>query len=341
MRISIIIPAYNCVGTIEKTIESIRLSGLSDYEIIIVDDGSKDGTGEVCDMLSQKHDGICCFHQNNAGVSAARNRGIKEATGEYVMFCDADDSIAEKSLAYAVERLNCNKPDMLLFGESFDYYRNGKRYRSDELFFPEERCMYPEQWGKKLGELYLCNALSPVWNKLIKRSIIIDNNIQFDGKVFEMEDFLFSIDCLRHCETVYNLPKVVYRYKQAEDERATYNRLRRVDSLTAYMKPFEEKMEKLYSELKEKNIETENGSEIVENIYAMLFHEQIRFANTERIKAAGKDMLNGKYAVVIKKKYPTLFDEMEKGHYAKIHFQKLKSRFRHYVAVRYKVLRSN
>lgn len=329
MRFSVIIPAYNCAKTIEDTVNSIFASGLTDFEILIVDDGSNDGTDKVCDALSEKHEYIRCIHQENAGVSAARNRGIEESTGEYILFFDSDDSVDKNAFCHAVEIIEEVSPDMLIFGESFDYYHNGKMYRRDELCYPEEVCLDAEQWSEKLEELFDCNALSPVWNKFIKREILINNNIRFDGEVFEMEDFLFSIKCLKHCEKVYVLPEVIYRYRQAEDERSTYNRLCRVDSLTEYMKPFEEAV----AELK-------NGKKLVEQIYAMLFNEQIRFADAEKIKTAAEDMLNGKYASVIKEQSPELFADMQNGNFEKIHMQRLKSRLRHFAAVRYKYLRS-
>ena len=95
MIFSVIIPCYNCVKTLEATVNSIRVCGLSDYEILFIDDGSTDGTTELCDRLCGKNEGIRCVHQSNKGVSAARNRGIDEARGEYIWFVDSDDTVDE------------------------------------------------------------------------------------------------------------------------------------------------------------------------------------------------------------------------------------------------------
>lgn len=329
MKYSVIVPAYNCGDSIGKTVDSILSSGLRDFELIVIDDGSRDGTGAVCDALAQKHEALRCIHQKNGGVSAARNRGIDEARGEYLLFFDADDSVDENALCRVCELAEKNAPDMLLFGESFDYYLHGRLYRRDETVCPEEAMLARAEWKERLAELYDCNALSPVWNKLIKREIITDNGVRFDGSVFEMEDFLFSVECLKHCESVYMLPEAIYRYRQAEDERGTYNRLCRVDSLTDYMRPFERSLAEL-----------EKGGTLVGRIYAMLFHEQLRFADIGRIKKAAADMLRGRYAEVIKADDPKLYAELQNGRYGRVYRQRLKARLRHFAAVRYKYYRS-
>ncbi len=81
MIFSVVIPCYNCVKTLEATVNSIRACGLTDYEILLVDDGSSDGTAKLCDTLCVRYPELRCVHQKNAGVSAARNRGIDEARG--------------------------------------------------------------------------------------------------------------------------------------------------------------------------------------------------------------------------------------------------------------------
>ena len=93
MLVSVIIPAYNCENTLKRTVESIIASGLVDYEIIIVNDGSTDNTTSVCNSLCDQYSFIKYSEQENSGVSAARNRGISIATGEYIMFFDADSNI--------------------------------------------------------------------------------------------------------------------------------------------------------------------------------------------------------------------------------------------------------
>lgn len=89
--VSVVIPAYNCKDYIEETVMSILKQPRQVKEIIIVDDGATDGSGEICELLSQKVENITIIHQKNSGVSVARNQGLKKALGDYVVFCDADD----------------------------------------------------------------------------------------------------------------------------------------------------------------------------------------------------------------------------------------------------------
>ena len=132
MIFSVVIPCYNCVKTLEATVNSVRACGLTDYEILLIDDGSSDGTAKLCDTLCVRYPELRCVHQENAGVSAARNRGIDEAQGEYLWFVDADDTVDEGSLADAAKVAEEQKPDMLIFGMSFDFYHKGKVYRREK-----------------------------------------------------------------------------------------------------------------------------------------------------------------------------------------------------------------
>ena len=157
MIFSVIIPCYNCVKTLERTVESIRVCGLSDYEILLIDDGSNDGTAELCDRLCGKYEGIRCVHQSNKGVSAARNRGIDEARGEYIWFVDSDDTVDEDSLRGVLKTALLKKPDMLLFGMSFDYYNHGKMYLRETLNPPSEGMLSLQNLKDDFDEFYNCN----------------------------------------------------------------------------------------------------------------------------------------------------------------------------------------
>ena len=136
MKISLIIPVYNCKRFLPECVSSIRSAGLRDYEILLIDDGSTDGSGALCDELAAEFSEIRVVHQANAGVSAARNRGIRESSGELLLFMDADDSIDSNLLQQVLTDVRCNETDLVCFGISFDYYKNGKLYRQDSLYHP-------------------------------------------------------------------------------------------------------------------------------------------------------------------------------------------------------------
>lgn len=329
MLISVVIPAYNCINSLEGTLDSILLSGLSDYEILLIDDGSKDGTSDLCDALERRHKQVRCVHQENGGVSQARNRGIQEAHGAYILFFDADDTVDPGALRGCEEILLPQHPDMLIFGMSFDYYFHGKMYRRDAMVSPLEGLVSKTQWVTDMKALYACNALSPVWNKFIRRSLLDENHIRFPGGMIEMEDFLFSVRCMQYCEEIYFLPEAIYRYRQPEDESNTYRRLCRIPSLSAYMCPFETGLAAI-----------PGAAEITEQIYESFFYEMIRFSDILLIEQTAKDMFRGKYSTRIASKNPKLYRLLEQEKYRRVWLQNRVGRLRHRIAVRLKYLRS-
>lgn len=338
MLFSVVIPVYNCKNTLADTVQSVLRSGLTDYEILLIDDGSKDGTGDICDALEKQQDKVRCIHQRNTGVSGARNSGIENARGEYILFFDADDSVDAGALAHGAELVALHRPDMLIFGLTMDYYFHGKLYRRDELTYSREGLLNREQWKEAFPALYACNALSPVWNKFIKRQLLMENDLRFRGNLIEMEDFLFVTDCLCFCDQIYMLPEAVYRYRQAENERSTFHRLLRIPSLTAYMQPFEEGLDALAKSLNGESAQTIVG--LTSEIYVSLFYEQLRFASVTQIESAAKDMLSGEYAQTVRNENPRLFGLLKDGKYLRVWLQRRKARIRHWLAVRIKYAKS-
>lgn len=284
MIFSVIIPCYNCVKTLETTVNSIRVCGLSDYEILLIDDGSNDGTAELCDRLCGKYEGIRCVHQSNAGVSAARNRGIDEARGEYIWFVDSDDTVDEASLRGVLKTALLKKPDMLLFGMSFDYYNHGKMYLRETLNPPAEGMLSLQNLKDDFDEFYNCNALTPVWNKLFRSDLLKKHGTRFHEDLFLMEDYLFVLELLPFCKEIYSLRKPIYRYRQAEDERSAYRRLQRIENLAEYMQPFEQGLKTL-------GIPCEH----VENLYSMLLKQRMYYASFSEIRSLVAQHNRGKY----------------------------------------------
>ena len=337
MKISIIIPAYNCSKHIAETIASIGRSGLNAFEIIVVNDGSTDDTDAILEQLKKKHQALRVIKQRNSGVSAARNKGIDEAEGDYVFLIDADDSLEPNSLLRINEILEQENPDMLMFGMYFDFYHKDKLYRSDELSFHMKGIMRPDGIYEKYDELFQGNMLSPVWNKIIRRELIVSNHIGFQENMIEMEDYLFSVSCLAYCSKVYILDKAVYHYVQAEDEMATFRRLWRLGSLSRYVEPFYKASERF---------DPESGVQdtilrTADQIYSMLFHEQLRFASLKQIRLAAEDMISGDHATAIRCSDPKLYCKLEKKHYASVWGSEAVKRAKHRAAVwvKYKINR--
>lgn len=179
MKISIIIPVYNSNKYLEKCIESIRMQSYSNFEIVLVDDGSTDGSEKICEQFAELDARIKCIHQKNSGTSAARNTGMKNATGEYIMFMDNDDYWNDNSCLSTISaQLQEMAADVLLFS-TISYWED-----KDLYVYPQSKCVRSEVVGKKPEEALKClieNGLfyRAVWSKVIKREVILNNEIWF------------------------------------------------------------------------------------------------------------------------------------------------------------------
>ena len=318
MKYSVIIPVYNAESTIVSTVTSILDSGLIDFEILLIDDGSSDRTPVLCDHLEARNSNIRCVHQANMGVSGARNRGIQEATGEYLLFFDSDDTVDSGAFAHAALLLHQCKPDMLLFGMSFDYYSKGKRYRRDDLTCEQKGLFSREAWQPLVMSLYQCNYLTSACNKFVRRSLVEAHKIRFSESMHLMEDCLFTLQCLEHCETIYLIPEAIYRYQQSEDEGNAARRLERIDSLVDYMEHFS-------------NL-PQTWRSITDSIYYMLLHQKISASGPKKIAAIAADHKRSSF-IPQTERDRWLCEQLSAENYLQLYLRNLKIQARHKAAV--------
>lgn len=197
MLISVIIPAFNCAETLCAAVES-AVTDFSDLEILIIDDGSEDTTPTVISSLKEKYACIRSIRTANGGPANARNTGIENACGDYIMFIDSDDAF-ESDIYRAVIPILKDEPDMVIFGfrQHFAGLAEDKIYSLNEPF--------------TVDAYYKNNLLNQVWNKVYKREFLIRHHILFSDYKYG-EDRLFNADALRHSPTVATLPDILYRY---------------------------------------------------------------------------------------------------------------------------------
>ena len=239
MNYSFIIPVYNCKPWLAACVDSIRAAELAGYEILLVDDGSTDGSGALCDELAAKYPGIRVIHKENGGVSSARNRGIDGAEGAYILFLDSDDTLDAAGLAALAEDFPVSGGDMAIFGMSFDYYRKQQHYRSDVLAFDHDGLLRGEQWRARFWEMFNANAISSSCTKIFKRSILDAHQIRFSEDMFLYEDLEFVLRYLSQCDAIFNVPQAIYHYRQSEDEGNAKRRVARIDCLSDFLAPLE------------------------------------------------------------------------------------------------------
>ena len=208
IMISIIVPVYNRISSLEKCIDSIQNQTWTDWELLLIDDGSTDGSEQLCDIFSSKDARIRVFHKPNSGVSSARNIGLDHAKGEYVMFCDSDDWVEPEWC----EQLYLAAKENPGFQPICNYYRNTA---DCEIINPAGQC---EDLGKSIAKadffsLNRYELLGIPWNKIYLRSLLEDNHIRFQEELSLGEDLIFNLDYL-HCQTggFFFINKPLYHY---------------------------------------------------------------------------------------------------------------------------------
>lgn len=213
VKISVIIPVYNCAELISETMESIyNQQGNLSFEVIMVDDGSTDHSLQVCQALAEKYDNVIVLNQHNAGPSAARNTGLRHAKGEFIIFVDSDD-IMEPNMLLTLSSLMADHTEMGIASYFVDYV-NGCEQITDRV--QVERQTYKvlgTDVGSKCCEWYSKHILTPLWNKIYRRAVIVQNNLLFNEGVSISEDLLWNINYLRCVSRISTTDQCVYHYK--------------------------------------------------------------------------------------------------------------------------------
>ena len=197
--LSVIVPVYNAEKYLTQTLDSLAAQTVADsMQIILVDDGSSDASPAMCDDFASKRPDTVVIHRKNGGVSAARNAGLKEASGEYVGFVDADDTVAPDYYEKLLNAIQENGCDMAFSSLTF-VLSSGNR-------------IYPEWYevGEVLNHSEICHSFirkmvsdssqNSACIKIFRRSIIEENNINFPAGVKIGEDKRFVLDFLKHCK---------------------------------------------------------------------------------------------------------------------------------------------
>lgn len=208
--ISIIIPVYNAAAYIEQCVRCVLNQTMQDVEIIAVNDGSTDESKEILDRLAATDDRLHVFHQNNKGVSATRNFGLQQATGNYIGFCDADDWMEPNMLQELYMAIISNECDWAICNVIIIKDEQPAKLR---LQLRDEVINVADDRAAFVHGLMRFNYDNANWNKLFKASIIREEQIRFNENMHIWEDLLFNLQYLQYASKVSIVAKPLYNYR--------------------------------------------------------------------------------------------------------------------------------
>ena len=200
MLVSVIVPVYKAEKWLHRCVDSILAQTMTDFELLLIDDGSPDKSGEICDEYAAKDSRVRVFHKKNGGVSSARNLGLDNAQGEWISFVDADDWVEVDYLAGLTENLDA------------DFITGGLRDTIGGICIADNKLYSYLDIKEFLNQYNRDSILRAACGKLVRRVIIDDNKLRFDTKIRYGEDTVFNKRYLLHCNQVRSIEFVNYNY---------------------------------------------------------------------------------------------------------------------------------
>ena len=205
--ISIIVPVYNTEKYLDRCIQSILAQTYNDFELLLINDGSTDSSGAICDRYAEQDSRVRVFHKENGGVSSARNVGLNNAEGEYIIFVDSDDYMKSQMCEILYNTLNREQADIVICGTEetgggFWKPRNNENYNRESFF-------------ENFGELLQTELLSPPWNKIFIKSRI---KHYFRDDISFGEDLVFNLQYLFHCNKISFITASPYFHTKDNNE---------------------------------------------------------------------------------------------------------------------------
>lgn len=221
--ISIIIPVYNTPQKyLETCLRSVWRQTLPDYEALVIDDGSNEETRQLCERLAAQDARVRVIHQPNGGVSSARNRGMDEASGTYLLFLDPDDWLSRDALERSYQKIEQSGADLLIFTH-YDHF--GKEKIRRRLFrkglevteiTPElKRNMQLGLMDRSVRDVW--GYFGACWTQLIRTSLVREHQLRFDLSLRKSQDMAFDLELLNCTDRIDFLDAALYHYRHYKD----------------------------------------------------------------------------------------------------------------------------
>ena len=214
--VSIIVPVYNAENTISRCIESILNQEYSDFELLLVNDGSTDGSGAICDEYAARDARVRVIHKENSGVSDTRNTALDRARGTYLQFLDSDDWITPDATSSLVRAAESGQCDLVVS----DFYRVVGERVSQKGDIDDDGVMTREEYAAHMMENPADFYYGVLWNKLYRRSIVEAHHLRMDPAISWCEDFMFNLEYIRYAETFRALQVPIYYYVKTKGSLA-------------------------------------------------------------------------------------------------------------------------
>ena len=223
--VSVVVPVYKNQAHVKQCIESLIAQTYTNIEILLIDDGSPDGCGDLCDGYALINSKIRVFHQENQGASCARNTGIENAIGEWIIFVDSDDWVEPDMVEHMISAVADNEANMCFCGHFEETARRTKTINCEYILQKEKRFVSLSE--KVMFSKYYKMYCTP-WAKMYRMSIIVDNNIRYESQIGRCEDLLFNLHMFQFVSKYAYCKNALYHYRLHE---ASKNRTFRSDEI--------------------------------------------------------------------------------------------------------------
>jgi glycosyltransferase involved in cell wall biosynthesis len=294
--ISIIVPVFNAEKYLKECIESIVNQDFSNFEIILIDDGSTDNSPAICDYYSEKFENVQVVHQINIGVSSARQNGVNISKGDWVIFVDSDD-IVSKNMCNLIKSSICDA-DVIMFSENF---------KKNEFYSGSKGEFVKAILGLDTNNTLSKSSLFSVCSKVYRKDFLTDNKIFFENNLFNGEDMLFNINIILNTKKIKFINESFYFYrKNINSITHSYN-----EKITLNDRLFLEKLEMLTRFLfNEKDFNAMYNEIVLNGLFICLrkyfSHKENKYSFFKKKQKLNEFILNYPYNFALKELKPSM-----------------------------------